>query len=588
MSRIPTHLPPPSFHGWFFRFPATDLQNQYRPVYYASGITKTHFRQLQQAHRGRIQRCRATIEQQRAAALATKAALVNATTTTATATSSSTAAAGNSTASQLVDAAVRLAALGLPSDSSPLFLTLHQAQRLSGNDYARYIAALAAPDVFAHLHGGEANFDRAVTYKMMGDYGGSARANEAVSAFELACAALSAPPSNVAARRTVDTAAVTRQRQLLLHNALMQTLLSCGYDNVRRVSGDVYDSIGVAGLAPTSATYRHVMTSLCLLANPDEANHVLTFLRAKCAAELDTGMFNTLMLGYREARAFDRVDELWAEMVDSRCPAPDVGSAEEVLRSIVELGNTPLSQQNLQMRGQTNVVERKRIPLVLHQMEQLGVLRAQLCPPVLHEVECALRQFSIYRSRFYEWGRAVKLFNFVDYRRKHGWLYDLPDISIPLSSAPQLRPYGSDVTSATAPFATETAPAHLAERPSWEQQPLAALFNRITTEEYNEDSRGGSEKYQTVHRPIHQRDPAWRSKVPQTRYDTLYGVSTPSMPTVGVRRHLSGTESAALGTDDAVAQKDASIVRRSLSKARRARITVERARTHRVSAADSS
>jgi len=284
---------------------------------------------------------------------------------------------------------------------------------------------------------------------------------------------------------------------------------------------------------------------------------------------------------------FDRVDELCAELVDRRTsPAPNVETAEEAIRSVVELANTPLSDAHLQFKHQTNVVERKRIPLILHQMEsRLGIMRTQLSPPVLHEVEAALRQFSIYRHRFYEWGRAVKIFDFVEFRRKHGWLYDMKDISIPLTRAPSLRPMGAtDPTIGIAPFASERLPQHLSERPSWERAPLADLFNRITTEESFEDTRAGADKYRVVSRPVHERDPNWRSRVPQTRYDTLYGVSQPSMPTVGVRKHLAGTESSALGTDEFARQRDASIVRRSMSRARRTRLAVETSRTHRVAA----
>lgn len=570
MSRMPTHLPPPSYHGWFFRYPNTDLIHQHRPVYYASGITKTHFRTLQLAHKNRIISSRKSLDEEKLAASAEKSRILQKTS------------ASNQNQNQLFDSALRLARCGLTTEASPIFLTLHQQQAKAGSlspfDYSRYIAALSAPAVFSHLHNGEANFDKSVTYKMMGDFGGNSRAQEAVSAFEMAMSNMSLSNSNSNSNMNTNPAKV------LLYNSLMQTLLSCGYDNVRRVCNDVYDSLGVAKVNPTAATYKHVMLALSLLANPDEANHIMTFLRAKCGDELDTDMFNNLMLGYREARTFDRVDQLWAELVDRRVPSPNVESAEEMIRSIVELSNTPLSDPALQLKQQLNVVERKRIPLVLHQMEQLGVMRCQLCPPVLHEVESALRQFSIYRSRFYEWGRAVKHFDFVQFRRENGWIYDMKDISIPVMRSASLKPYGSDPTSGVAPFASETAPAHLTMKNSWERPPLAHLFNRIAVEEYNEDSRAGGDKYMENRYPTHRRDSAWRSKVPQTRFDSLYGISNPSMPQVGVRRHLAGTESSALGTDEHLSQRDNSIVRNSLSRARRTRQTVERARTHKNAA----
>lgn len=582
MSRIPTHLPAPSYHGFMFRYPSTDLLHQYRPVYYSSGIRPAHFRSLQASHRARIAEAKQALETERAGAINFSQSCSN----------------SSISSSSKTEAAVRLASAGLPTEASAVFLSQHQAGKgkLAPVDYCRYISALGAPRVFDHLMHGEANFDKAVAFKMMGDFGGNSRAQEALSAFEMAAEALSISSKDSSSNNVSGGGGSFNK--IMFYNSLMQALLSCGFENVRRVSGDVYDSIGAAKLNPIPATYKAVMLSLCLQANPDEAANILSFLRSSrptsspspssssstSSSILDIGMFNNLMLGYREARIFDKVDEIWSELVDRRVPMPNVETSEEMIRSVVELANTPLTDPALQFKAQLNVVERKRIPIILSQMEQMGIMRCNLSPPVLHEVESGLRQFSIWRNRFYEWGRAVKLFDFVEYRRKHGWLHDMQDINIPTTHAPTLRPYGADPLLGIAPFATESLPAHLMERNSWERPPLEHIFNKISVDEKLEDSRAGGDKYFVNSTPLHARDAAWRNKVPQTRYDAVYGMSSPSMPAIGVRRHLAGTESAALGTNEHQARSDGSIVRRSLAKARRARMHMERARTHRAAA----
>jgi hypothetical protein len=287
------------------------------------------------------------------------------------------------------------------------------------------------------------------------------------------------------------------------------------------------------------------------------------------------------MMGFRLAKVHDRCDALWGELVDRRWPRPTMAVAEEQLRNVIDLANTPMSDAHLQLEGQTNVLEKKRIPIILRDMRACGLERSALCPPLLHEVDMAMRAFQIPKSRFYEWGRAAKLFDFIDFRRKNGWTVDLPDVNIAQSSAPTLRPPGADASDGIAPFATAELPGVFAERQPWEVPPLEGLLNITAPVEQMEDPRGGSEKMQITVKPVHERSTSWRSEVPQTRYDPLYGISQPNIPKLGIRRHLQAGEAAALGTDQDERARDANILRGALSSARRVRRSVERFKTHR-------
>ncbi|EPY19927.1 hypothetical protein STCU_09236 [Strigomonas culicis] len=359
-----------------------------------------------------------------------------------------------------------------------------------------------------------------------------------------------------------------------LTNALMETLLTCGYTHVRAVPSSLYDRMGAAGVSPTMRTYELVMLALSLEGNTAEAASVHRFLRERHGEHLTVGSFNALLLGHREDRAFDRCDALWQELVDLRWPRANVLSAELYLRSIVDHSYTPTSGP-LQRFGNISTVEKKKVPLVLAQMADLGIPRTHLSRALTDEVEDALRKFSLYRDRFYQWGRAVKQFDFIEFRRRNGWMYDLHL----MNTATRQSAVARDPTNPNASVAaagTMELPAFFSERPSWERQALEGVLFTSDRRERTEDVRAGDFYYDDT-RSIQARGSTWMNQVPQSRYDQLYGVGHPDIAKIGIRRHLD----VEYVNRQEVMDRDAALMRKSVSGGRRLRQRVEGARTHR-------
>lgn len=625
----------PSYYMIRTNLPHRKPQNQWEGVYYFSGITRRQQHLiLLQRKRERAAQVRAFNAS--CAALTARYDLVSrgydmppASPLIASAPAAAAAEGRSNPASHLpyerYALAYQLAQHGLYREASVLVEGMHAAKELHMSQYIALIAALGADGMHTRVLHTRAMGDPTLTYKLMGDEDGEERASEAYRWYDMAmaqlelhsvrraCADRSRTPPHMSASSSATHAALTALSHVpagveeranagalvpviagagagvatsaaphyrtaaatQLTNALMRTLLTCGYTHVRAIPDALYDRMGALGMSPTMQTYELVTLALCLQGNMPEAESVVRFLRHRCAGYArTTAAENALMLGYREARAFDQCDALWQQLIDSRWPRPNALTAELYLRSIVDHSYTPLSEP-MRRFGEVNVVEKKKIPVVLSQMDELGIPRTHLSRPLMDEVEDALRKFSIYKSRFYEWGRAVKQFDFIEFRRRHGWLYDLHLMKNTTKSTPPMRDMNQP-DSTLASVATMELPAFFHERQPWECEPLEEMRMVTRERERNEDVRAGDIYYDDT-QSIHARRATWMNEVPQTRYDQLYGVNHPDVAKIGIRRHLdveyvNRTE---------VLAHDAAMMRRTLSSGRRLRHRVEMARTHR-------
>jgi pentatricopeptide repeat protein len=458
---------------------------------------------------------------------------------------------------------IRLNEHGLVEDGMDHFDDLVRKGAVTAEHCAQTIRSLSVPALQTHIGKTEASCDSNLITRLVADRKGSIRLHEG--------------------ERVFDTVAANF-RSIAHYNSLMQLCLSCGYSATKRVSGDIYDAIGRERLQPNITTYTLVIDSLLQQGNVEEAIQVMRFLRANCADQLykNVEIFNVLMRGFRANRCFDRCDELWMELVDSRRPAPNIETAEQYLRSIVDLSYTPTTHQ-LNLFGQIHQGEKKRIPLVLVQMERVGIPWTQLSRPLIDEVEDALRKFTITREKFYHWGRAMKLFNFIDFRKANGWAYDLKEVHLQMLQPPLRRPPGATKSDAVAPIGTVELPAEFTEADPWDRLPLTHMLNKQEQKEKYEDSKQ-SPKWYLDETPLQKRSSMWLSEVPQTRYDTNYGQMKIDARHMGVRRHLFSPSAAENPTSADIKAKDAQILAGSLRSARRVRQAVETQRTHRPSA----
>lgn len=472
---------------------------------------------------------------------------------------------------------------------------------LQATDYASVLQHFPARRLHECLLHTDAAGDPALTYKLLGDRGGEERAQEAYELFEMGLAQL----SNTAVSSSSSCYSSTVATQLMNH--LMETLLTCGYRHVLAVSSTLYDRMGVWGMAPTATTYQHVLTSLALTGNMRAAEEVHQFLcrhvcpsasslaritgrggeteSASSTALLSTPptppvvdniikSYDALLLGYREAKAFDQCDRVWEELVDRRWPRAAVSTAELYLRSVMDHAVTPVSEP-LQRFGDLNVVAKKKVPLILVQMEELGIPRGQLSRPLQDEVEDALRKYSIHREKHYEWGRAVKQFDFIEFRRRHGWLYDLHLMKNTTKMLPPVRD-STQPGAALAPAAVAELPAFFNEKYLWEKDAMEELLFVQEEKERVNDVRTGDIYYDDK-KSIHERSSTWMTEVPETRYDQLYGISHPDIAKIGIRKHLEGEYT----NKKELLDRDAALMRKTLHRGRRLRHRAEIFRTHR-------
>lgn len=542
----------PSYYHIRTNLPQRKPQNQWEGVYYFSGITKRQQhvvllqrkREREQALRNfnlRVAALRTAYAQHQQAPLPTLPARLSLATT--------------------------LASCGLHNEAASCVDALHHSRELRAMDYVNVLRSLRASAVGDCVLRSEAGCDPALTFKLLGDRAGEERAMEAYRWYEMAMAVLE---SECAAGVRPETTAAASQ----LTNALMEVLLTCGYTHVKAVADAVYDRMGSRGIHPTASTYDNVLLSLALTGNTAEAEDVFRFVRHRHGDHLTIHSYNALLLGQREARCFDRCDALWQELVDRRWPRASPLTTELYLRSIVDHSYTPTSE-NLQRFGNVHAVEKKKIPVVLAQMDELGIPRTHLSSPLRDEVEDALRKFSIYRNRFYEWGRAVKQFDFIEFRRRHGWMYDLHMMKNTTKMLPPTRdPSQPDSTMAAA--ATAELPAFFSERHPWERQAFESILSVTTERERIDDVRAGDIYYNDT-KSLHGRSSTWMNEVPETRYDQLYGINHPDVSRIGIRSHLDVEYT----NRQEVMERDAAVVRKAMRRGRRLRQRVEVSRTHR-------
>ncbi|CAD2213406.1 hypothetical protein AGDE_09004 [Angomonas deanei] len=465
--------------------------------------------------------------------------------------------------------ACRLADVGLYDQASVLVDTLHKQRLLKVEQYAQLIKALAAPSLQQCILTSEAAGDPSLVFKHIGDHAGEERAAEAQRWYEMGLSVLQAET----AKKQVNafgTSAAT-----YLTNALMQTLLSCGFRNASAVPNSIYDRMGVLGISPTMSTYELVILGLSLTGNVQEAESVQRYIQQRHSEHMSIRSYNAILHGHREDRAYESCDRVWQQLFDSRWPRANVLTAELYLRSIVDHALTPVSAP-LQRFGNLNVVEKKKVPLVLSQMSELGIPLTHLSRELTDEVEDALRKYMIHKNRFYEWGRAVKQFSFIEFRRRNGWMYDLHLMKNTTKSVPPVRD-PSNPDASLAPAAAAELPAFFSERNPWEVQPLEQVLFVTNEKERTEDVRAG-DFYSRESKSIHERSPTWMNNVPETRYDQLYGVNNPDISKVGIRRHLS----VEYVNRKEVHEKDSALIRKSLSHGKRLRQRSELSRTHRA------
>jgi hypothetical protein len=543
----------PSYYHIRTNLPQRKPQNQWEGVYYFSGITK------RQQHVVLLQRKREREQflrqyNQRVSTLRAQYALQQ-----------QKPSAGLPARLAL---ATELASCGLHREAASCVDAMHHAKELRSMDYVNLLRSLRASELGLCVLHSEAGCDPALTFKLLGDQAGEERAAEAYRWYNTAMSVVERECGGAGVRAEATPAASQ------LTNALMETLMTCGYVHVKAIADAVYDRMGARGINPTVSTYDNVMLSLALTGNTAEAEDVFRFLRHRHGEHMTIDSYNALLLGNREAKLFDRCDGLWQELVDRRWPRASPLTSELYLRSIVDHSYTPTSE-GLQRFGSVHVLEKKKIPIVLAQMDELGIPRTHLSAPLRDEVEDALRKFSIYRSRFYEWGRAVKQFDFIEFRRRHGWMYDLHTMKNTTKMLPPTRdPTQPDSTMAAA--AMTELPAFFAERHPWERPALESVLSVTTERERLDDVRAGEIYYDDT-KSLHERSSTWMNEVPETRYDQLYGINHPDVSKIGIRAHLDVEY-----TNRAeVMGRDAALVRKSMRRGRRLRHRVEVSRTHR-------
>ncbi|KPA80322.1 putative mitochondrial hypothetical protein [Leptomonas pyrrhocoris] len=542
----------PSYYHIRTNLPQRKPQNQWEGVYYFSGITKRQQHvvllqrkrereQVLRQYNQRVASLRSQYAQQQQTPLTNLAARVN--------------------------LSMDLASCGLHTEASACVDAMHQARELRVMDYVNLLRALKASEMGTCVLHSEAGCDPALTFKLLGDQAGEERAAEAYRWYDMAMTAL-ARECGTGVR--VETTPAASQ----LTNALMEALLTCGYVHVRAIPDAVYDRMGARGINPTMSTYDNVLLALSLTGNVTEAEDVFRFVRHRHGEHMTIHSYNALLLGNREAKLFDRCDGLWQELVDRRWPRASPLTSELYLRGVVDHSYAPNSE-GLQRFGNVHALEKKKIPIVLAQMDELGIPRTHLSSPLRDEVEDALRKFSIYRGKFYEWGRAVKQFDFIEFRRRHGWMYDLHAMKNTTKILPPVRdPSQPDSTMAAA--ATTELPAFFSERHPWERPALESILSVSAERERLDDVRAGDIYYDDT-KSLHERSSTWMNEVPETRYDQLYGVNHPDVAKIGIRAHLDVEYT----NRTEVMERDAALVRKSMRRGRRLRHRVEVSRTHR-------
>lgn len=492
-------------------------------------------------------------------------------------------------------------------------------------DYARLIGSYKAEAVRHHLFCTSAKYDYVQSLKQVAEHRAAERAGEAARVLELAIEKFAASPQNASA--AASGALLTPEVAASLapcFNAYMDVMLTCGFDGMQSVPNFIYDKMGELGVTPTLTTYENVILALGLIGEMAEAEQVANFVisrgfpaaienagivssssassSASSSSSLSGGghsvasiasqkllpIYHALLMGYRENRMFDKCDLVWAELVQNRQPRPNATTAEIYLRSIVDHSYTRTSDTYARF-AELNTVEKKRIPIVLAQMDELSIPRTHLSAPLHHEVEDALRKFSIYKDRFYNWGRAVKQFNFIEFRRRNGWLYGLDEMlpTIFGDKTPRRLPWASGEEGAISPIAAMEVPVGVFdENRPWLEEPLSNVLSTVTYGKERMDDTRAAEYFYNEHNSIHDRKAGWSSEVPQTRYDQMYGLSKPNLHQAGVRRHLASEWADGVLGGEERAARDEAVLKAITSTARRSRHRPEVHSTHRTSPLD--
>ena len=534
--------------------------SQYQPVFYFSGLSKFAQHQLLLSRKRRAQRTQRQFDTLRGSLIAKDQNVLEGPKKM-----------DGSGMATLFHHTLMLNHYGLVDRAVPHISTLHHSKLLSPLDYALLIRSFSAEALRRCVCAANAQDDVVLSWKLVADHQGAERAHEARNVVDLCFDRFNSKMSNNVAGSN-DGFGSTHI------DALMSVYVTCGYESLCAVSAHLYDHMSTLRIPPTRHTYASVMLSLGLQGEVNEAQQVLSFLRDRCPEEIRIEHYNALLMGHRDSLEYEQCDQVWNSLVDSRHPKASVLTAELYLRSVVDHSyqKTATSQSRF---SELTQIEKKKIPLILSQMETLGIPRQSLPPSLLDEVEDALRKYQIPKGRFYQWGRSIHQFNFIEFRRKMGWLYDIPEMVPTLHNAPPFNK--ADLLGPATPFATVEAPSFMAERFEWEQNPLQDVLGVTTTKEKFEDTRN-SEFYYEDTQKVHQRSDSYVQEMPHTRFAQLYGQANPNIPKIGIRRHLQQE----YVNQQEVLQHDAHVMRSSLATARRIRQRAEVFSTHRSSVSE--
>ncbi|CCW67448.1 unnamed protein product [Phytomonas sp. Hart1] len=261
----------------------------------------------------------------------------------------------NRTVEEAFALACGLARHGMHLEAAQCVESLHFSRHLTVEQYVRLIDSLAGDILQERVLHTDAMSDPALTFKLMGDEAGEARVREAYRWYEWGMDLLR---EEVHRRGGTSLGKKTAAASQLM-NALMRVSLTGGYTHVVAVANTLYDQMGAHGIHPTMTTYELVVLSLALQGRHVEAEDIARFLHHNHSDQITIAIYDALLIGHREARAFDRCDRLWQELVDRRWPRAKPRTAEIYLRSIVDHANTSVSEPH-QRFGNLNVVEKKK------------------------------------------------------------------------------------------------------------------------------------------------------------------------------------------------------------------------------------
>uniref|UniRef100_A0A7S4KL67 Pentatricopeptide repeat-containing protein n=1 Tax=Paramoeba aestuarina TaxID=180227 RepID=A0A7S4KL67_9EUKA len=346
-------------------------------------------------------------------------------------------------------------------------------------------------------------------------------------------------------------------------NALMEVMISGGFQSCQQVFEKTYDSIGkFPGLNPTLDTYLYTMRALCLCGNIKEAESIFHWLKQALGSQglgNDTRPYDILLEGYRDVKDYESCDALMKELMDARFPTIMPRTAELYLRSIIDRAYTPLAG-DMSYYGQPYHAELKRIPLIMQRLATHGITGCFLSPPVLFHVNDAMISYKISERLKYKWNRSMGQFDFLNMRRANQYVDDVQELTS--GGAMKGNPQEKDQKGGTGQIPYY---GRHGQKKSWEMLPSDSLFYQFHVEEQMRDTKMET-KNTLVATDLYSRPQQWMHEVPQTRYDQLQSHMKIDFKAIGIRRHLNPH---APGQEESL-QKDDQIISSAASLGKKA------------------